>query len=291
MKEGRIATSGLIRSRIAGGRRAQRQVSSPWTFTGAIRFLVEDVNSLLCWRVVVPVPDLSFDGRRGIGVEREREEAPDADDDAVAEDAWADARQRLALARSFQARLDAGEARTQADLARQVGGISASRVGQFLRLLRLAPSILEHIKQDRAAHQALSDRTLRRIAGIRDHDAQVEAFDTAMEQLSSRGRGARKLQHHFERARHYRRLLVEEPGLTQREIGAREGISAARVGQRLQLLALAPEIIAAVDVPHQQLPVGVTEATLRPIARLRDHAEQVEPAVFTGKLAWSSEEG
>jgi hypothetical protein len=251
-------------------------VHSPWTFTGAIRFLVEDVNSLLCWKVVVPVPDLSFDGRIGIGLGIGQDGAPDADDDVVAVDAWADARRRLALARSFQARLDAGEARTQADLARQVGGISASRVGQFLRLLRLAPSILERIERDRGAHQALSDRALRRIAGIRDHEAQVEAFDNAIELLRSRGRKARDLQHHFERARYYRMLLEEEPGLTQREIGEREGVSSARVGQRLQLLALAPEIIAAVDVPHQRLRVGVTEATLRPIARLRGHTEQVE---------------
>jgi len=249
--------------------------------------LVEDVNSLLCWKVVVPVPDLSFEGRRGIGFQVERGEAASVESRNVAAvDAWSDTRERLALARSFQTRLDAGEARTQAELARLLGGISASRLGQFLRLLRLAPSIQERIEQDKGAHQALSDRALRRIAAIPDQQAQVEAFDNAMDVLRRKGRRVRGLQHHFERARHYRRLLESEPELNLKEIGVREGSSGARVGQLLLLLALAPEIIEAVDVPHHQLPVGVTERTLRPIAQLRDHAEQME--AFRALVAGSS---
>jgi len=227
--------------------------------------------------VVVPVPDLSFEGRRGIGFRVERGEATSVERSTeTVVDAWSDTRERLALARSFQARLDAGEAHTQAELARLLGGISASRLGQILRLLRLAPSIQERIEQDQGASVALSDRALRRLAAFPDQQAQVEAFDNAMALLQRRGRDARGLQHHLERARHYRLLLEAEPALTLREIGTREGISGARVGQRLLLLALAPEIIAAVDVPHHQLPVGVTERTLRPIAQLREHDEQVE---------------
>ncbi len=222
---------------------------------------------------MVPVPDLSFDGRRGIGVEGKRDGGEDC---TPAMDAWAAARERLALARSFRARLDAGEARTHAELASLIGGVSPSRLSQILQMLRLAPSLQERIEQDRASPLSLPDPVLRRIAGLSDHEAQVEAFDSAMELLRRKGRKARGLQHHFERARHYRRLLEEEPRLTQREIGEREGISAARVGQRLLLLALAPEIIEVVDVPLPQLPVGVTEKTLRPIARLRDHAAQME---------------
>ena len=234
-----------------------------------------------------PVPDLSFAGRRGIGFQVERDEATSFErSTAAAVDAWSEPRERLALARSFQARLDAGEAHTQAELARLLGGISASRLGQFLRLLRLAPSIQERIEQDQGAHQALSDRALRRIAAFPDQQAQVEAFDSAMALLQRRGRDTRGLQHYLERARCYRRLLEAEPELTLWEIGAREGISSARVGQRLLLLALAPEIIAAVDVPHQQLPTGVTERTLRPIARLRDHTEQVK--AFRALVAGSS---
>ena len=250
--------------------------------------MVEDVNSLLCWRVVVPVPVLSFDGRRGIGFRVERGEAPSAEGSATATvDAWSDTRERLALARSFQARLDAGEAHTQAELARLLGGISAPRLGQILRLLRLAPSIQERIEQDQGASVALSDRALRTIAANPDQQAQVEAFDNATAHRQRRGRDTRGLQHHLERARHYRRLLEAEPELTLKEIGAREGISSVRVGQRLLLLALAPEIIAAVDVPHQRLPAGVTERMLRPIARLRDHAEQVE--AFRVLVAGSSD--
>jgi len=227
----------------------------------------------LAWKVVVPVPDLCFEGRRGIGVEGERSEAAAS---ALPVDAWAAARERLALARSFRAQLDAGEARTHAELARLVGGISASRVSQILQMLQLAPSLQERIEQDRSSPLSLPDPVLRRIAGLPDHEAQVEAFDTALELLRRKGRKARGLQHHFERARHYRMLLEDEPGLTQKEIGEREGISAQRVGQRLLLLALAPEIIEVVDVPLPQLPVGVTEKTLRPIARLQDHTAQVE---------------
>ena len=206
--------------------------------------------------MVVPVPDLSFEGRRGIGVGVEQDELAATSAAATAE-AWNDTRQRLALARSFHARLDAGEASSLAGPARLLGGISASGVGQFLRLLRLAPSNLERIEHDRGAQQALGDRALRGIAAIPGHGAQVEAFDTTMELLCCKGRKARGLQHHLERARHYRRLLEDEPGLTMGEIGAREGISAARVSQRLLLLAMAnctpslltPDLVLSETIP------------------------------------------
>ncbi|MFH1465130.1 MAG: hypothetical protein ABIO70_12160 [Pseudomonadota bacterium] len=231
----------------------------------------------MCWKVVVPVPDLSFAGRRGIGFHLDPADAGDEEEappDTV--DAWADARERLALARSFQARLAAGEARSHTALAKLLGGISGSRVTQILGLLRLAPSIQERIAQDRAAPMALGDEALRQISRVPDHAVQVEAFDNAMALLRRKGRWARGLQHLFERARHYRSLLEAEPDLTLKDIGQREGISGARVGQILLLLALAPEIVATVDLPVERLPVGVTENTLRPIARMHDHGEQRE---------------
>jgi hypothetical protein len=163
------------------------RILQAWAPRRAIRFLVEDVNSLLAWKVVVPVPDLSFEGRRGIGVEGARDEAAGS---APTEDAWAAARERLALARSFRARLDAGEARTHAELARLVGGISPSRLSQILQMLQLAPSLKERIEQDRASPLSLPDPVLRRIAGLPDHEAQVEAFDTAMELLRRKRRKA-----------------------------------------------------------------------------------------------------
>ena len=187
------------------------------------------------------------------------------------------------MARSLQARLDAGEASNRAELAK-LAGVSASRVTQILVLLRLAPDIQEHIEHERAAPLALAEPVLRTIATIADAEAQVEAFERAMEAAQARGRRAQGLRHLFERARRFRDLLDADPSLTQKAIGQREGISGVRVGQILDLLAQAPEIIARVDVPPADAPMGVGEQALRSIARIRDRAEQV--AAF-GKLVAS----
>jgi hypothetical protein len=53
-----------------------------------------------------------------------------------------------------------------------------------------------------------------------------------------------------------------------------EGIGSGRVSELLALLQLAPEILAAIDVPVEQLPAGVTKEGIRRIVRLRDAQQQ-----------------
>ena len=43
----------------------------------------------------------------------------------------------------------------------------------------------------------------------------------------------------------------------------------------MRLLHLAPEILAVVDVPNEQLPTGISEGKLREIARMQDLDEQL----------------
>ena len=47
------------------------------------------------------------------------------------------------------------------------------------------------------------------------------------------------------------------------------------MSQLLNLLLLAPLIIAALDVPDAECPAGVTKKEMRALARLRDQDEQV----------------
>ena len=58
------------------------------------------------------------------------------------------------------------------------------------------------------------------------------------------------------------------------DLARHEKVSAARVSQLLNLLDLAPEILAAIDVPPGEEP-AVTERELRGIAVMLDHGRQM----------------
>jgi hypothetical protein len=79
-------------------------------------------------------------------------------------------------ARYYKARMDSGEFRNLAALAR-AEGITAERIGQILNLLYLAPEIARVV--DVPAEQApvgVTERDLRKIATIRDWGRQVEEY-------------------------------------------------------------------------------------------------------------------
>jgi hypothetical protein len=59
-----------------------------------------------------------------------------------------------------------------------------------------------------------------------------------------------------------------------RSLGEAEGITVSRVGLVLDLLTLAPEILAAIDVPAGRAP-KVTQAELRAIAKVREKGAQI----------------
>jgi hypothetical protein len=91
---------------------------------------------------------------------------------------WADAlarvRGRLAKARAWRAWIDAAPDRTAADLAKRERRTRA-RVSQVLRLLDLAPAIVEDLERDDRAGPVPSELQLRSIAAIRERRAAVAA--------------------------------------------------------------------------------------------------------------------
>ena len=197
-------------------------------------------------------------------------------------DPWSRVRAQLGRAREYQRCLDAGEVENRAALAR-AEDTSRARVTQVMRLLDLAPAIQGRIERDRSSGHGLAQTTLRKIAMLGDHQAQVEAFEQALgEQPSSSDRSQhrkaprpRGFQHLFDRARRYRAMLDAAPLLSLKALGELEGITGTRVGQVLALLHLAPEIVAVLDVPGGEVPAGIRYAEVRKLARVRDRGEQV----------------
>lgn len=83
----------------------------------------------------------------------------------------------LRKALEWQALLESGEVRNQADIARREG-ISRARVSQVMGLLRLAPESRQHIlSMPETIHRAaISERALRPIAQMEDAKDQVRRF-------------------------------------------------------------------------------------------------------------------
>ncbi len=81
----------------------------------------------------------------------------------------------LDQARHYQAILDAGAVRSLQEIA-QREGVSASRVGQILGLLQLAPDIVDLVDQPVKHKKPITHRELLRIARLPDHADQRRAF-------------------------------------------------------------------------------------------------------------------
>ena len=81
----------------------------------------------------------------------------------------------LDQARRYQALLDAGDVRSLEEIA-QREGVSASRVGQVLGLLQLAPDIVDLVDRPADQEKPITYRALLRIARMPDHADQRRAF-------------------------------------------------------------------------------------------------------------------
>lgn len=83
----------------------------------------------------------------------------------------------------WQALLESGDVRNQAEIARREG-ITRARVTQVMGMLRLAPEIQRQIfsMPDAARRPAITERALRPIAQRDDHAAQQAAFLTLLDQ-------------------------------------------------------------------------------------------------------------
>jgi len=81
----------------------------------------------------------------------------------------------LEQARRYQALLDAGEVRSLEEIAR-LEGVSASRVGQILGLLQLAPDIVDLVERPVVDEKKITYRELQRIARMPNHTDQRRAY-------------------------------------------------------------------------------------------------------------------
>jgi len=198
------------------------------------------------------------------------------------EDPWATRRRalrgHLRRARSFRERIDEGLVANAAAVAAEER-LTRARVCQLLKLLDLAPEVLADIEDADGAGPVPSEHRLRKLAGIRPLEDQVEGYRELVEaEGASRVEPAgsprpplprRGFQHLFRRARRYHAMLESGEAASIEAVARAEGISSTRVRQLLLLLHLPPEVVARVDVPLGQLPPGLREKELRQLASHR----------------------
>ena len=207
---------------------------------------------------------------------------PTQDDDPWA-DALARVRKHLERARAFRGWIDAVPERTAADLARKEK-LTRARVSQVLKLLDLAPAIVEDLEREDRCGPLPSELQLRRIAAIPDPGHQWSRYEQLVRQgeLSIRGGSkaavastrSRGCQGDLERARRLQKLWDTGAYDSLKALGRVDGVTGARVSQLLNLLHLAPEILAVLDVPEDEVPSGIKKTEVRAIARLRGHDAQ-----------------
>jgi len=88
------------------------------------------------------------------------------------------------------------------------------------------------------------------------------------------GTARRRINDLVQRARRFAKRLRDEPGLTQGDVGEREGVSGPRVNQVLSMLRLHEAILADVTDPERDTPVPLLDE-LFVIGRIEDPREQV----------------
>jgi hypothetical protein len=197
-------------------------------------------------------------------------------------DPWADARQRVhaTLERAMQYRealLGPGRL-TVARLAEREG-VAPARITEATGLLRLPASVLAELREGRRAVPTVKD--LMALSRERDADAVVERYRRLCQDIERGGSGRRAgmpkqkgFQHLLARARRYQELLASGQYASMSQLARAEGITHARVGHLLDLLALSPAILEAIDVPVENAPTGLTHEELRKVARMDSHAVQ-----------------
>ena len=205
-------------------------------------------------------------------------EAGDEDDDD--DDPWATRRRALRghlhRARRFRERIDQGQVANAAAVAAEEG-LTRARVCQLLKLLDLAPEVLDDIEDEDGVGPVPSEHKLRKLAGVRPVEDQVERYKELYEgEASGRERGGtspppprRGFQHLFRRARRYHTMLESGEAPSMEAIARAEGISSTRVRQILMLLQLPPEVTVRVDGPRGEIPSNMTEKSLRDLAQTR----------------------
>ena len=195
-------------------------------------------------------------------------------------EAWAERRARmrtfLKKGRGYRAWLDADDGRSTKHLAEREG-CSRPRICQLLVLTRLAPELQADLDDEARTTPVPTERELRAIADLPAMEQVWKYMELTGELVEVRdSRKVARLagfQHLFARARALRERYDSGQYRNLDELGATEGITGGRASQLMNLLLLAPEIIAALDVPKERAP-RLSERELRKIARLFEHEEQ-----------------
>lgn len=166
------------------------------------------------------------------------------------------------------------EGLTQGQLAEQEG-LSGARVNQVLSVLRLDPSILADLTDlERDAPVPSLDElfAIGRLGGGRAQVARYRAVCAALagKRTDVKAQEARQrgFQHLFARARAWQAALDSGRFRSLSELAKAEGVTHHRVAQVLDLLTLPPEIQAALDVPFEELPPGITQKDVKALARM-----------------------
>ncbi len=199
-------------------------------------------------------------------------------------DPWADARERvrghLRRACRWRDELLATPGLTVAALAEREA-VPAARVSEATSLLRLPTVVLQDLADPASDQPVPTVKALQEVSKLRDPRVQVARFEALRREIGSGGNGRRKnmprqqgFQHVLAKARQYQAWLDQGVHRSLRSLGAAEGITVSRVGLVLDLLTLAPEILAAIDVPAGRAP-KVTHAELRGIAKVKDKEAQL----------------
>lgn len=201
-------------------------------------------------------------------------------------DVWAQARQRvrrrLDRARALKAQLDEDSELTVAALAEREG-IAPARISEALSLLRLPGGILAELEDAEGRGPVPTVLDLEKLARVRDPFKQAAAYQKLCRNVGAGGDGRRAgmpkqrgFQHLLARARRYREWLDTGAHRSLSSIARAEGITHYGIAHVLDLLSLAPDILAAIDVPPHRAPGGVTQGDLRRLVRLKDQTTQIE---------------
>jgi hypothetical protein len=200
--------------------------------------------------------------------------------EAIRAEAWAARRARLRgflqRGRDFKAWLAESSCRSTVTLA-AMHGCSRARIYQQLALAELCPEIQADLDDEARTTPVPKEVELRQLAKLSPVD-QIWKYGQLTGELlavkdSRRVARLGGFQHLFARARLLRDRFDTGAYRTIAELGATEGLSCARASCLLNLLGLAPDIIARCDVPKAEAP-PLTERELRRIARIVEHDAQ-----------------
>jgi len=199
--------------------------------------------------------------------------------------AWTPARERMRetieRAERYAKALRREPGLTQGDLA-QREGVSGPRVNQILAILRLEPSILADLVDPTSDNPVPTLKELHAIGRLASERAQVGRYRQVCEALRKKRIPAdrvkptpqRGFRHLFAKARTWQAMLDAGEARSVAALARQVKVSRHQVGRVLDLLTLPPEVQAALDVPAEELPAGVTQAKVKGLARLEGAAAQ-----------------